>query len=370
MSLPRPSFTNRFTLPLLPTRAKASTHTGPIVSAGASPASDYFTTNWTTGHGTQTARFEAVGEGLSYEGVDSTPGAVRFTSDATVSGLQSVTREFDASSYTTAQKEFYLTGMISFDENFSTDANSYAMTGLLNAEEGSDVPWTIGMQWGFVGNGNGGVDAVLRYRRALDDWPVITTVIGENVTPGEHLFVMKVQAEANGSMDYLTVWLDPDDTWSEAEAGLKTDFFNSTGCWLLPTGDPVRLVDTLVLSINEIGDDTSVLFDEIRLGTDWYDLFMPLTEPIAGDANGDGRVDGSDVTILAGNWQYGVTGTADATWAMGDFNGDGRVDGSDVTILAGNWQYGVTAAATAVPEPSMIVLLLASIGTLLMIRRK
>ena len=332
--------------------------TGSLIATGNSPASDYFTTNWTTGHGTQTARFEAVAEGMTYKGMESTPGSVRFTSDETVSGLQSVKREFDASSYTTTQKVFYLTGMMSFDENFSTDDGSYAMTGLLNAEEGSsEVPWTIGMQWGFVGNGNGGVDAVLRYRRALDDWPVITTVIGENVTPGEHLFVMKVQAEANGSMDYLTVWLDPDDTWSETEAGLKTDFFNSTGCWLLPTGDPARLVDTLVLSVNDIGDDTSVLFDEIRLGTDWYDLFMSLTEPIAGDANGDGKVDGSDVTILAGNWQYGVTGTANATWEMGDFNGDGKVDGSDVTILAGNWQYGVATDAAAVPEPSTLALL-------------
>ena len=48
----------------------------------------------------------------------------------------------------------------------------------------------------------------------------------------------------------------------------------------------------------------------------------------------------------------------DATWAMGDFNGDGKVDGSDVTILAGNWQAGVTAAAAAVPEPATLVLIL------------
>ena len=80
---------------------------------------------------------------------------------------------------------------------------------------------------------------------------------------------------------------------------------------------------------------------------------------IAGDANGDGRVDGSDVTILAGNWQYGADmSEPDATWGMGDFNGDGRVDGSDVTILAANWQYGMEAASTAVPEPSGVALLL------------
>ena len=80
-------------------------------------------------------------------------------------------------------------------------------------------------------------------------------------------------------------------------------------------------------------------------------------EHIAGDANDDGKVDGSDVTILAGNWQYGVTGGG-ATWDMGDFNSDGKVDGSDVTILAGNWQYGVDATAASVPEPSTLAILI------------
>lgn len=81
---------------------------------------------------------------------------------------------------------------------------------------------------------------------------------------------------------------------------------------------------------------------------------------ISGDANNDGKVDGSDVTILAGNWQAGVgnPNTETVTWEMGDFNGDGQIDGSDVTILAGNWQYGVEATATAVPEPSTLGLLL------------
>ena len=90
---------------------------------------------------------------------------------------------------------------------------------------------------------------------------------------------------------------------------------------------------------------------------------------VPGDANRDGKVDGSDVTILAGNWQVGVGGVGGATWDMGDFNGDGAVDGSDVTILAGNWQAGVTTAATSVPEPSMIVLLLGILAALVTIRR-
>lgn len=90
------------------------------------------------------------------------------------------------------------------------------------------------------------------------------------------------------------------------------------------------------------------------------------TALIPGDANEDGRVDGSDVTILAGNWQT-LTG---ATWGMGDFNKDGKVDGSDVTILAGNWQSGVDATAASVPEPSTLLLLLTAIVSLpLVIRR-
>ena len=100
------------------------------------------------------------------------------------------------------------------------------------------------------------------------------------------------------------------------------------------------------------------------------DDLLGVTPEVAGDANGDGKVDGSDVTILAGNWQKGVSDGLTATWEEGDFNGDGKVDGSDVTILAGNWQYGVEAAAASVPEPSMIVLLLSVILAGWLIRKK
>ena len=93
-----------------------------------------------------------------------------------------------------------------------------------------------------------------------------------------------------------------------------------------------------------------------------------ITKLIPGDANGDGMVNGSDVTILASNWQ----GT-DTTWADGDFNGDGKVDGSDVTILAGNWQASLddttNTTTTAVPEPSVIIMLLGMMLAAGLIRR-
>ena len=110
----------------------------------------------------------------------------------------------------------------------------------------------------------------------------------------------------------------------------------------------------------EPGGVASQTFDSISVSDT-----APIASPnhIPGDANDDGKVDGSDVTILAGNWQYGVTGGG-ATWDMGDFNSDGKVDGSDVTILAGNWQYGVTATTAAVPEPGVLALLMGAIVTL------
>lgn len=94
-----------------------------------------------------------------------------------------------------------------------------------------------------------------------------------------------------------------------------------------------------------------------------------FTFAIPGDANNDGIVDGSDVTILAGNWQ-----SENVTWWDGDFNKDGKVDGSDVTILAGNWQKGIepSSSSVAVPEPggwALLAVLLLSTGLFFVIRR-
>ena len=114
--------------------------------------------------------------------------------------------------------------------------------------------------------------------------------------------------------------------------------------------------------------DEFVIWDRALTDTEAVALFSSLVggqnPQLPGDANKDGKVDGSDVTILAGNWQHGVTGLANATWEMGDFNGDGKVDGSDVTILAGNWQAGVTTNAASVPEPGILALLLGAMVTL------
>ena len=123
--------------------------------------------------------------------------------------------------------------------------------------------------------------------------------------------------------------------------------------------------DASYVRLSFFSDEEWLFLSEIQFVTD-----EATTPRIAGDANGDGKVDGSDVTILAGNWQVGVDGSVEATWEMGDFNGDKKVDGSDVTILAGNWQYGVEAAAASVPEPSTMALLIAAATALLGFARR
>jgi hypothetical protein len=76
---------------------------------------------------------------------------------------------------------------------------------------------------------------------------------------------------------------------------------------------------------------------------------------IPGDANGDGRVDINDLTIVLAH--YGQT-LAPGSWAEGDFTGDGVVDINDLTIVLAH--YGQTSSAgalAAVPEPASAVLL-------------
>ena len=59
-----------------------------------------------------------------------------------------------------------------------------------------------------------------------------------------------------------------------------------------------------------------------------------------GDANFDGRVDISDLYILANHWSA-FHGASARGWLDADFNADGLVDVVDLTVLAAHWQCGV-----------------------------
>ncbi|MBN1589055.1 MAG: hypothetical protein JW888_06040 [Pirellulales bacterium] len=70
---------------------------------------------------------------------------------------------------------------------------------------------------------------------------------------------------------------------------------------------------------------------------------------------------------LATYWGSGPT----ATWDQGDFDHDGFVGPRDASILAANWGYTSSPfEASAVPEPSMAILLLTLPPALLLKRRR
>ena len=90
----------------------------------------------------------------------------------------------------------------------------------------------------------------------------------------------------------------------------------------------------------------------VQLGSDGTGLDT-ASAPIPGDANGDGRVDVNDLTVVLTN--FGQTGR---TWFQGCMDGDptGTVDINDLTIVLANFGKTSGAGLAVVPEPSTFVL--------------
>jgi hypothetical protein len=91
------------------------------------------------------------------------------------------------------------------------------------------------------------------------------------------------------------------------------------------------------------------------------DATVTLYETCPGDANGDGRVDINDLTIVLSN--YGKTGM---TWSQGEFTHTGTVDVNDLSIVLANFGWTKAAAdVNAVPEPGILALTAAGLVVIL-----
>ena len=95
----------------------------------------------------------------------------------------------------------------------------------------------------------------------------------------------------------------------------------------MPAFCPLALRSTTATAIDNNGDIAG-------WGTDasgnTNQAFVIMNPHLPGDANGDGRVDINDLTIVLSH--FGQTGM---TWTQGEFTGDGTVDINDLTDRAG-----------------------------------
>ena len=91
-----------------------------------------------------------------------------------------------------------------------------------------------------------------------------------------------------------------------------------------------------------------------------------MASVIPGDVNGDGTVNGLDISLVSAYWLRTGQGIP------GDANGDGVVNGLDIATISSNWLrsiYSGAGGAAAVPEPSTIVLAAVGVYALLVCRR-
>ena len=114
---------------------------------------------------------------------------------------------------------------------------------------------------------------------------------------------------------------------------------------------------TTTLSGHNAGDAwTSGGYDYVQFDSNGGGVeTQPLVVQNPGDANGDGRVDINDLTIVLTN--YGQTGMV---WSQGDFNADSKVDINDLTIVLTNYGKTFGVGLADVPEPATLLLLISA----------
>ena len=127
----------------------------------------------------------------------------------------------------------------------------------------------------------------------------------------------------------------------------------------------VEDLDLLTLALGEMSADA--LFDVNLNGTfdeaDRIHWIESLSGSLLGDTDLNGSVDFLDFLALANGF-----GMSDTGWTGGDFDGSGSTDFLDFLTLANNFGKSATVA-TAIPEPTSRVLMLAGFAAICSTRR-
>ena len=96
-----------------------------------------------------------------------------------------------------------------------------------------------------------------------------------------------------------------------------------------------------------------------RITAEYWALAIP------GDINGDGFVGLDDLDIILSNWNKR---SSDGIPINGDTNYDGLVGLDDLDVVLSNWHSGSLPMSNVVPEPGMILCVVA--GGVMMLRRR
>ena len=118
------------------------------------------------------------------------------------------------------------------------------------------------------------------------------------------------------------------------------------------------------------GGDVLGFYGEYALDVRISELADWINGQVPGDANGDGRIDGSDFTIWSDHYgQTGVDPWSAGGSAVGNFNEDNVIDGGDYTVWGDNYLYGTGLSnGTPIPEPVGAVLVI--LGGMAALRRR